>query len=51
MMFLWILIIHFTLDDAVDSTDIKAKCEDGVLQVSLPLLQEAKASKQEITIN
>ena len=41
----------FTLDDSVDSTNIKAKFEDGVLQVSLPLLQEAKASKQEITIN
>ncbi len=41
----------FTLDDSVDSTNIKAKYEDGVLQVSLPLLQEAQPEKQEIVIN
>ncbi|MCY7421808.1 MAG: Hsp20/alpha crystallin family protein [Chitinophagaceae bacterium] len=41
----------FTLDDSVDSTNIKAKYEDGVLQVSIPLLQEAQTSKQEIVIN
>jgi HSP20 family protein len=41
----------FTLDDSVDSTNIKAKYEDGVLQVSLPLLQESQPEKQEIVIN
>lgn len=41
----------FTLDDSVDSANIKAKYEDGVLQVSLPLLQEAQPEKKEIVIN
>ena len=41
----------FTLDDYVDSANIKAKYEDGVLQVSLPLLQEAQPEKKEIVIN
>ena len=41
----------FTLDDSVDSANIKAKYEDGVLQVSLPLLQEAQPEKKEIIIN
>ena len=41
----------FTLDDSVDSVNIKAKSEDGVLQVSLPLLQEAQPEKKEIVIN
>ena len=35
----------FTLDDSVDSANIKAKYEDGVLQVSLPLLQETQPQK------
>ena len=41
----------FTLDDSVDSANIKAKYEEGVLQVSLPLLQEAQPEKKEIVIN
>ena len=41
----------FTLDDSVDSANINAKYEDGVLQVSLPLLQEAQPEKKEIVIN
>ena len=41
----------FTLDKSIDVTNISAKYEDGVLHVSLPLLQGEEAVKKEIKIN
>jgi HSP20 family protein len=41
----------FTLDDAIDNANITAKYIDGVLQVSLPLVQGTVPAKQEIKIN
>ncbi len=41
----------FTLDDAIDAANITAKYVDGVLQVSLPLVQGKEQVKQEIKIN
>jgi HSP20 family protein len=42
---------NFTLDDAIDNANITAKYVDGVLQVSLPLVQGKPPAKQEIKIN
>ena len=41
----------FVLDDSIDVANISAKYEDGVLHVSLPLLQGAENPKQEIKIS
>ena len=41
----------FTLDDTIDTANITAKYVDGVLQVSLPLIPEKEATKQEITVS
>ncbi len=41
----------FSLDDAIDATNITAKYVDGVLEVSLPLVQGKAPAKQEIKIS
>jgi HSP20 family protein len=41
----------FTLDDTIDATQITAKYEDGVLQVSLPVIAGKEASSQEIKVS
>jgi len=41
----------FTLDEAIDATNITAKYADGVLQVSLPLLPGKEVSSTEVPIN
>jgi HSP20 family protein len=41
----------FVLDETMDTTNITAKYVDGVLQVSLPLIQGKEATKQEIKIS
>ena len=41
----------FTLDKSIDVAGISAKYTDGVLQVSLPLLQGEQAVKKEVQIN
>jgi HSP20 family protein len=41
----------FTLDDSVDTSRITAKYEDGVLQVSLPVIAGKEASSQEIKVS
>ena len=41
----------FVLDETMDVANITAKYIDGVLQVSLPLIQGKEISKQEIKIN
>ncbi len=41
----------FNLDDDIDSSNIKAKYEDGVLYVSLPLLADAAGGSQQIVID
>lgn len=41
----------FNMDDSIDTTAITATYVDGVLQVKLPLLAEAKPVKKEIVIN
>jgi HSP20 family protein len=41
----------FTLDESVDTTSIQAKYEDGVLQVSLPLIAGKERIQQEIPIS
>lgn len=41
----------FTLDNSIDTTKISAKYQDGVLQVSLPLVQGKETSSQEIPIS
>lgn len=41
----------FTLDDTIDTTAITAKYEDGVLQVSLPVIPGKEATSQEIKVN
>src|SRR5688572_22295864 len=41
----------FTLDESVNAAGISAKYEDGVLQVSLPLIQGKETVKQEIKIS
>ena len=41
----------FTLDDSIDTSAVTAKYEDGVLQVSLPLLPGKETVSQEINIS
>jgi HSP20 family protein len=41
----------FTLDETVDTKAISAKYEDGVLQVSLPLIPGKEATSQEIKVS
>ena len=41
----------FTLDETVNAAGISAKYEDGVLQVSLPLIEGKETVKQEIKIS
>jgi HSP20 family protein len=41
----------FTLDDSVDASKISAKYEDGVLQVSLPVIEGKETSSQEIRVS
>ena len=41
----------FTLDDTVDAAAISAKYENGVLQVSLPVIAGAETTEQEIKIS
>ena len=41
----------FTLDDTIDSKNIAAKYEDGVLQVTLPLIPGKEATSQEIKVS
>jgi HSP20 family protein len=41
----------FTLDDTINTAGITAKYTDGVLQVSLPLIEGKEATRQEITIH
>ena len=41
----------FTLNETIDSSKISAKYEDGVLQVSLPLIPGKVEEKKEIVIN
>ncbi len=38
----------FTMDESIDATSIKAKYEDGVLQVSLPVIAGTATQSQEI---
>jgi HSP20 family protein len=40
----------FTLDDTVDISNINAKYEDGVLQVTLPLIPGKEVKQQEIQV-
>jgi HSP20 family protein len=40
----------FNLDESIDTTAISAKYEDGVLQVSLPVLAEKAGTQQEIPV-
>jgi HSP20 family protein len=41
----------FQLDDTIDSTNISARYEDGVLYVTLPLIAGKETTKKEIVIN
>jgi HSP20 family protein len=41
----------FTLNDAIDTTNISAKYLDGVLQISLPIIAGKENEKKEIVIN
>ena len=41
----------FTLDETIDTTKISAKYEDGVLQVSLPVIAGKESANQEIKIS
>jgi len=41
----------FTLDESIDTTNISAKYEDGVLEVSLPIVAGKESAQQEIKVN
>jgi HSP20 family protein len=41
----------FTLDDSVDTKNISAKYEDGVLQVSMPIIAGKETRNQEIKVS
>ena len=41
----------FTLNESIDTANIKAKYVDGVLQVSLPVVEGKEGVKKEIVIN
>ena len=40
----------FTLDETIDATNIRARYEDGVLYVSLPLIPGKEATKKQVEI-
>jgi HSP20 family protein len=40
-----------TLNDSIDTQNISAKYADGVLQVSLPVIERKEKGKKEIVIN
>jgi HSP20 family protein len=44
-------IRSFTLDESIDAQNISAKYEDGVLQVSLPVIPGKETAKTEIKIS
>jgi HSP20 family protein len=41
----------FTLDDSIDTSRISAKYIDGVLEVSLPIIQGKESTSKEIAIS
>lgn len=41
----------FTIDESIDTTNIKANYFDGVLQVSLPLIPGKETPQQDIPVN
>ena len=41
----------FTLDESIDTKNISAKYEDGVLQVSLPVVAGKETTNQEIKVS
>lgn len=41
----------FTLNESIDAAKITAKYEDGVLQLSLPLIEGKESERQEIKIS
>ncbi|MBS1575635.1 MAG: Hsp20/alpha crystallin family protein [Bacteroidetes bacterium] len=41
----------FTLDETIDTKNISAKYEDGVLQVSLPVIAGKETTNQKIKVN
>ena len=41
----------FTLNENIDTTKISAKYVDGVLEVSLPIVEGKESKKQEIKVN
>jgi HSP20 family protein len=41
----------FTLDEAVDASNITAKYADGVLQVSLPLVPGKETTRKEVPVS
>jgi HSP20 family protein len=41
----------FTLNDSIDTAKISAKYVDGVLQVSLPIIEGKEAASQEIKVS
>ena len=41
----------FTMDDSIDASAITARYVDGVLQVSLPLVEGGETTRKEIQIN
>ncbi len=41
----------FTLDETIDTSNISAKYEDGVLQVTLPVIPGKETTSREIKIN
>ncbi len=41
----------FTLDETIDASNITAKYVDGVLQISLPIVQGKETLKKDIVIN
>jgi len=41
----------FTIDESIDTTNIKATYTDGVLQVSLPIIHGKEPPEQKIEVN
>ena len=41
----------FTLNETIDTSNIAAKYTDGVLQVSLPIVEGKQSAKKEIVVN
>jgi len=41
----------FTLDDSIDTKNVSAKYVDGVLQVSLPIIEGKESANQEIKVS